>query len=108
MCPALFYPLVSLEEIVGCNFVTAVLHDIVLMLFDNTHCNVMVLSLLELARELMGRTFIHTGNGSCLGGDRLVNFVVLGGLHSFFMVFSSPFCHQTRSWFGEVTLGVEQ
>lgn len=68
----------------------------------------MGLSLLELAREPVGSTFIHTGNGDPPGGeDRLVNFVVLGGFNSFFMVFSSPFCHQTRPWFGEVTLGVE-
>lgn len=62
----------------------------------------MVLFLLELARELVGRTFIHTGNGSGLGKGRLVNVVVLEPFSTFLVVFSIPFCHQTRSWFGEV------
>lgn len=38
------------------------------------------------------------GMGVAWGRDRLVNFLVLERFNLFFMVFSLPFCHQTRPW----------
>lgn len=49
----------------------------------------MVLPLLELAREPVGSTFSHTGNGSSLGRDRLVNSLVLV-FHGAFYPFLPP------------------